>query len=343
MKMGTNCSVSPKTINCLYDIASDAGLVPDASLDASLATMLSLNSSRALEQQYSDLQSGMTQQQRFAFNSDLSTLFGGNMTVSYGGVGVVALALSILFEMLAHHQTTGLGLRRPEANSNPPDPIRRMFGADPGSDISSIASEFLKQVAGFYKQCSNHNNCFIQAHSLIPGAANDQDKMVALLENYERKLRAELMYFYERMVSQERIALSSAGVKQWMNGAALHIHTFLHWNRLTNPSAGEHLSLEYLHQVDPLLKAYKEYLLKTVKVLPALSPGPSGSLIVEPLRNVSHEVHHKVCEGKLIQRALAERFLSAQNLQRGKEFFQSSHKHNEALMAQQEHFVQSMV
>ncbi|XP_053194530.1 uncharacterized protein LOC128378966 isoform X2 [Scomber japonicus] len=322
MKMGTNCSVSPKTINCLYDIASDAGLVPDASLDASLATMLSLNSSRALEQQYSDLQSGMTQQQRFAFNSDLSTLFGGNMTVSYGGVGVVALALSILFEMLAHHQTTGLGLRRPEANSNPPDPIRRMFGADPGSDISSIASEFLKQ---------------------IPGAANDQDKMVALLENYERKLRAELMYFYERMVSQERIALSSAGVKQWMNGAALHIHTFLHWNRLTNPSAGEHLSLEYLHQVDPLLKAYKEYLLKTVKVLPALSPGPSGSLIVEPLRNVSHEVHHKVCEGKLIQRALAERFLSAQNLQRGKEFFQSSHKHNEALMAQQEHFVQSMV
>ncbi|CAK6960237.1 uncharacterized protein LOC128378966 isoform X2 [Scomber scombrus] len=275
--MGTNCSVSPKTINCLYDIASDAGLVPDASLDASLATMLSLNSSRALEQQYSDLQSGMTQQQRFAFNGDLSTLFGGNMTVTYGGVGVVALALSILFEMLAHHQTTGLGLRRPEANSQPPDPIRRMFGADPGSDISSIASEFLKQV------------------------------------------------------------------KQWMNGAALHIHTFLHWNRLTNPSAGEHLSLDYLHQVDPLLKAYKEYLLKTVKVLPALSPGPSGSLIVEPLRNVSHEVHLKVCERKLIQRALAERFLSAQNLQRGKEFFQSSHKHHEALMAQQEHFVLSMV
>ena len=84
-------------------------------------------------------------------------------------------------------------------------------------------------------------------------------------------------------------------------------------------------------------------LCQQVKVLPALSPGPSGSLIVEPLRNVSHEVHHKVCEGKLIQRALAERFLSAQNLQRGKEFFQSSHKHNEALMAQQEHFVQSMV
>lgn len=42
--------------------------------------------------------------------------------------------------------------------------------------------------------------------------ANDQDKMVALLENYERKLRTELMDFYERMMSSERIALSSAGV-----------------------------------------------------------------------------------------------------------------------------------
>lgn len=87
--------------------------------------------------------------------------------MSYGSVGVVALALSILFEMLAHHQTTGLGSKSPEARSQPPDPIHRMFGADAGSDISSIASEFLKQVAGFYMQCSKHNNnnCVIQAHS----------------------------------------------------------------------------------------------------------------------------------------------------------------------------------
>lgn len=46
----------------------------------------------------------------------------------------------------------------------------------------------------------------------IPGAANDQDKMAALLESYERKLRSELMDFYGRMVSLERSALSSAGV-----------------------------------------------------------------------------------------------------------------------------------
>ena len=49
-----------------------------------------------------------------------------------------------------------------------------------------------------------------------------------------------------------------------MNGAALHIHTFLHWKRLTDPSAEEVLSLDYLHRAEPLLKIYREYLLKTV-------------------------------------------------------------------------------
>ncbi len=49
-----------------------------------------------------------------------------------------------------------------------------------------------------------------------------------------------------------------------MNGAALHVHTFLHWKRVTNSSAEEVLSLDYLHRVDPLLKTYRGYLLRTV-------------------------------------------------------------------------------
>ena len=78
-------------------------------------------------------------------------------------------------------------------------------------------------------------------------------------------------------------------------------------------------------------------------MFPALNPGPSGLLIMEPLRNVSHGVQHRACERKAIQRALAERFLSDQNLQRGEEFFQSSHMHHDALMAQLRHFQLSMV
>lgn len=53
-------------------------------------------------------------------------------------------------------------------------------------------------------------------------------------------------------------------VKQWINGAALHIHTFLHWKRLTNPSSEEVLSLYYLQHVDPLLMIYRDYLHKVV-------------------------------------------------------------------------------
>ncbi|XP_054463803.1 uncharacterized protein LOC129098735 isoform X2 [Anoplopoma fimbria] len=212
----------------------------------------------------------MTRQQRFAFNRDLHTLFGGNATVSYGAVGVVALALSVLFEMLAHHQIAGSGSRSPVAKSPPQDPIRRIFGPDAGSDISSIASEFLKQV------------------------------------------------------------------KQWLNGAALHVHIVLHWKRLTSPSVAEDLNLDYLDRVDPLLKTYRAYLVESVKVFPAL-------LIVEPLRNVSHGVYHRVCERKAIQQTLVERFLLDQNLQRGKEFFQSSRQHHDALIAQRGNFQLSTV
>ncbi|KAK2832870.1 hypothetical protein Q5P01_016759 [Channa striata] len=315
--MGSSCSTSQQTVDHLYDITSHAGLVPDASLDASLASLLSLNSSWVLEQQHTTLQRGMTQRQRFAFNRDVHSLFGGSTRVSYGGVGVVALALSVLFEMLAHHQTAESDFRGPERRPPPPDPIRRMFGADPEWDISSIASELLKK---------------------IPGAANDQDRMAALLETYERKLQSELVEIHARMSSLEKNAVTSAGVKQWLNGAALHIHTFLHWKRLTDPSAEDTLSPDYLQRVGPLLSIYREHLLRTVKVLPASGPGPGGLLIVEPLRNVSHGVRLRACERKNVQRALVERFLSDQDLQAGKEFFQRSHMHHEALMAQQEDF-----
>lgn len=46
----------------------------------------------------------------------------------------------------------------------------------------------------------------------IPGAANEQDKMAALLESYERKLQSELVELYGRMVAMKRSTISSAGV-----------------------------------------------------------------------------------------------------------------------------------
>ncbi|KAM4598590.1 uncharacterized protein ACJ7VT_022048 isoform 1-T1 [Polymixia lowei] len=318
-----SCSPSLKTVDCLYQVVSYAGLVPDTSLDTSLDTFLSLNSSWALEQQYSSLQQNLSQQQMSAFNRDLQTTFRGSTTVSYGGVGVVSLALSVLFEVLAHHQRTQPGLRGPQGSPPPPepDPIRRMFVADGTSEVGSIVSEFLKQV---------------------PGVANDRAKMAELLEAYERKLRMELMDFYERMMFLERGALSSAGVKQWVNGAALHVHIFLHWKRLTDPSAGDVDSLKYLQAMEPLLKTYTQFLHRTVRETPPSAPGPTGLLVVEPLRNVTHGVQHRTCESAAIQRALVERFLSVQDVQRGKDFFQSSQDHHDSLMAQQADFMLKM-
>lgn len=113
-----------------------------------------------------------------------------------------------------------------------------------------------------------------------------------------------------------------------LNQNSLVLHFWVFFKDLHNISSSSYTSD---HGNKTCASAHKSSLCQQVKVFPAL-------LIVEPLRNVSHRVHYKVCERKDIQRTLVERFLSEQDLQRGKDFFQSSHKHHDALIAQQGHF-----
>ena len=51
-------------------------------------------------------------------------------------------------------------------------------------------------------------------------------------------------------------------------------------------------------------------------------PGVPGLLVIEPLRNVSHNVQHHPCESPAIQEALVSRIINAQDLERNRRFFQ---------------------
>lgn len=81
-------------------MARDASILPDISLDPVLTSFLSLDSSAALQHHFDFLQRGMSPQQQTAFNLNLTAAVGGSR-VTYGGVGVVALALSMLFDVVA--------------------------------------------------------------------------------------------------------------------------------------------------------------------------------------------------------------------------------------------------
>lgn len=82
-------------------MARDANVLPDISLDPVLTSFLSLDSPAALQHRYDFLQRSMSQQQqRTAFNQNLTAEL-GCCRVTHGGVGVVALALSMLFDQVA--------------------------------------------------------------------------------------------------------------------------------------------------------------------------------------------------------------------------------------------------
>lgn len=67
--------------------------------------------------------------------------------------------------------------------------------------------------------------------------------------------------------------------------------------------------------------------------------GVLGLLVIEPLRNVSHSVHHHGCESLAIQQALLIRIMNAQDLERNKNFFRHPQKVFRGLLRQRGHFV----
>lgn len=110
----TFCLPSPATVQELFLVARDARILPEISLDPVLTTFLSLDSSAALRHQYAFLQRSMSVEQQAAFSHNLTQRLGGSSRVTYGGVGVVALALSLIFDQVSqqvgkkclHHSKT---------------------------------------------------------------------------------------------------------------------------------------------------------------------------------------------------------------------------------------------
>lgn len=66
--------------------------------------------------------------------------------------------------------------------------------------------------------------------------------------------------------------------------------------------------------------------------------GILGLLVIEPLRNVSHNVQHHPCESPAIQQSLVTRIINAQDLERNRNFFQCPEKVFHSLLRQRDDF-----
>ncbi|XP_017275344.1 uncharacterized protein LOC108238048 isoform X2 [Kryptolebias marmoratus] len=355
----------------------------------------------------------MSSEQQAAFNQSLTAEL-GCCRVTHGGVGVVALALYVLFDQVAQ-QIRAQGLTQ-GPGSAPGSKAKRIFGIGASSRIGRIIQTYL---------------------SLVPGVANSEEAMAETTELYDGWLKLELLDHYERMTMKKR--MSTEAMQQWLTGAAFHLHMRIHQIRLNSVPLGsaESLRLSYKTGLKHLVKGYGAYLRRNIletapgplkpkpgsatglkssntsvirnvtgsesRLLNASLASPAdegyvsatpgvivrdrsckeggsgedfvlsqqkggdnategemsrvalntsagcvreeeeeggglGLLVIEPLRNVSHNVQHHPCESEAIQQALVTRILKAQDLEHNRNFFLYSPKVLRSLVRQRDDF-----
>lgn len=94
------CIPSRATVHNLFSVARDAGIIPDIYMDPILTSFLSLESGAVLQHRYDSLQRIMSREQQSTFGISLSEKL-GSRRVTHGRVGIVALALAMLFDQVA--------------------------------------------------------------------------------------------------------------------------------------------------------------------------------------------------------------------------------------------------
>ncbi|CAL8307558.1 unnamed protein product [Lota lota] len=188
----------------------------------------------------------MTPEQLAAFRRNVTGELGGSSRVRHGGVGVVALALSVLFDLVA--KKVG-DLRMTQETVQWATGC--LFGIRRSSRIGRIIHAYLRQ---------------------IPGVANDVEGMAETTELYDNWLKLELLDHYERMTTKKR--MSSEAMRQWLAGAAVHLHMRIHQVRLKSvpPGSAESLRLSYRTAFSQLVQDYASYLRRNIRETP-----PSGT------------------------------------------------------------------
>ncbi|XP_026184493.1 uncharacterized protein LOC113143208 [Mastacembelus armatus] len=184
----------------------------------------------------------MSREQQSKFSLSLAGELGGSSRIVYGGVGVVALALSMLFDQVAQ-QVRAQGSAEGDS-TNQRSQAKKIFGVSSSSRIGWIIHRYLH---------------------LIPSIANNLEMMAETTELFDRWLKLELLDHYERMTTKKR--MSSVAMQQWFTGAAFHLHIRIHQVRLHSVPTGsvESLRISYKTGLNRLVQGFTAYLRKNIK------------------------------------------------------------------------------
>lgn len=135
----------------LASLARDICPFPNYNPSPLFSNMLSVNSSLHLKNHYTAVQSSLTPKQLEDFTQGLRTTFGKEGKVSFGGVGIVALSLAVLFDTLA-----------------------RQVRGEWVSQSGPIPGLFFKDLRGYYPP---HVYTVSEYLRLVPHIANNPTRM----------------------------------------------------------------------------------------------------------------------------------------------------------------------
>ncbi|CAJ1071473.1 uncharacterized protein LOC117827172 [Xyrichtys novacula] len=194
--MGDFCPTD--NLSHLSTPARDFCPFPDYTPSPLFTNMLSVNSSLHLRDHYMAVQSSLNPEQLEDFTQSLRRTFGKEGKVSYGGVGVVALSLAVLFDTLAK-QAKGEWV----------------------SDSGPVPGLFFKDLRGYYPP---HVYTVSEYMRLVPHIANNPTRMRAETERYIKQLNTDDQWLEKNMVMvQEDVPLENAALAKWFS-SNLKVH-----------------------------------------------------------------------------------------------------------------------
>lgn len=182
---------------------------PEFTIDPMFYHYLYHDAKEHLNAHYLDVRDTLSPMQLAEFDRTLQSTFRNSSTVAFGSVGVVALALSLFFDVV------GTQLRLGTTNGTN-DPILQIFQTEEEEDtnLGVIISEYLR---------------------MVPQAANSPERMKNMTELYERRLREALVNHSLNLHATAKTAENytrTEALKPFLHGIFFHGHLQVHLIRI---------------------------------------------------------------------------------------------------------------
>ncbi|XP_014351529.1 uncharacterized protein LOC102366737 [Latimeria chalumnae] len=226
------CTLSQDTINGVatsfcQQMEALPGGIPEIGLGPTMDSYLSLNSTANLGYKATSI-AGVLQGKAVQYIPRVVMELGESAAVPRGAVGVGALAIAILLDMI---------LKRSQGDLiSTSDAIQQVFAYEKSSEVGNLIEDYLKRYYMF---------------------AENPITVLQETRRYEQLLSLQLTRVKNSMIQEGQV--SSQSLRSWMRGAAFHVYMLVYVAQLEKGQGGpaSKAAKTYAGHLEELLEKYK--------------------------------------------------------------------------------------